>query len=290
MDENAKVTGKNTKTSVTTNSVVGSNAAAATVAVSVGTKPTEASSGTGVSVAAGLALAINNLTQNTYVKRGASFDMTGNNGGLTVKGKSVTTGDAHLLGVSLGTAGAGGLAAAVSYVKPKINTTLGVEGSGEVSLGRLDYVNVLNDVRSSSEANMLSLTASFGTALSGNALLVFNDTKATAKAANASGTLDRMYINGDLGAKGKAILAAATAGTAAVGISAAYVDVNSSNKAILDTDNFTATISGNLKVSTNQDLSRNTEANATTVAGALGMSVAAGINAAIARNRAYSEA
>ena len=105
-------------------------------------------------------------------------------------------------------------------------------------------------------------------ALQGNVLLVFNETDATAKVANASGTLGSLKINGDLGAASKSRFVGGAFGAHAGGLSIAYTDVDSVNKAVLDTDNFTATVTGDLTVSTGENTKRITEASATSVAAA----------------------
>ena len=272
----AKIIGANTRIAVTTESVVKANALSVTAAVSGG-----------VSAAAGVSVASNQLTQNTLVERGATIDMTGANGALKVKGTSATRADTFLAGVSIGS-GAAGLGAAASIVKPKLNTSVGVNGKGTASLGKLASVDVLNDVTSTATANVLSVSAG-GVALQGNVLLVFNDTDATAKVGSASGTLGSLRINGELGATGRSRLAAAAIGGVAAGASVAYVDVNSDNNAILDTDEFTATVTGDLTVSVGENENYKSQADAKSLAAAVG-GVAVSLNAAVARNRARNTA
>ena len=277
IDRSANITGANTKIAVTSESVVKANALAVTAAA-----------GGVVGGAAGVAIAANSLTQNTLVERGAKIDMTGENATLKVKGTSSTKADTFLLGVSIGS-GAAGFGEAASIVSPTLNTGIGTTGSGTVSLGKLASVDVLNDVTSSATANVLSVSAG-GVALQGNVLLVFNDTDATAKVANASGTLGSMKINGELGATGRSRLAAAAVGGSAGGVSVSYVDVDSKNNAILDTDNFTATVLGDLTVSTGEDDTRKTSADAASVAAGIAATVSVSLNAAVARNRAVNSA
>ena len=277
IDRSANITGANTKIAVTSESVVKANALAVTAAA-----------GGVAGGAAGVAIAANSLTQNTLVDRGAKIDMTGENATLKVKGTSSTKADTFLLGVSIGS-GAAGFGEAASIVSPTLNTGIGTTGSGTVSLGKLASVDVLNDVTSSATANVLSVSAG-GVALQGNVLLVFNDTDATAKVANASGTLGSMKINGELGATGRSRLAAAAVGGSAGGVSVSYVDVDSKNNAILDTDNFTATVLGDLTVSTGEDDTRKTSADAASVAAGIAATVSVSLNAAVARNRAVNSA
>ena len=277
IDRSANITGANTKIAVTSESVVKANALAVTAAA-----------GGVVGGAAGVAIAANSLTQNTLVERGAKIDMTGENATLKVKGTSSTKADTFLLGVSIGS-GAAGFGEAASIVSPTLNTGIGTTGSGTVSLGKLASVDVLNDVTSSATANVLSVSAG-GVALQGNVLLVFNDTDATAKVANASGTLGSMKSNGELGATGRSRLAAAAVGGSAGGVSVSYVDVDSKNNAILDTDNFTATVLGDLTVSTGEDDTRKTSADAASVAAGIAATVSVSLNAAVARNRAVNSA
>ena len=277
IDRSANITGANTKIAVTSESVVKANALSVTAAA-----------GGVAGGAAGVAIAANSLTQNTLVDRGAKIDMTGDSATLKVKGTSSTKADTFLLGVSIGS-GAAGFGEAASIVSPTLNTGIGTTGSGTVSLGKLASVDVLNDVTSSATANVLSVSAG-GVALQGNVLLVFNDTDATAKVANASGTLGSMKINGELGTTGRSRLAAAAVGGSAGGVSVSYVDVDSKNNAILDTDNFTATVLGDLTVSTGEDDTRKTSADAASVAAGIAATVSVSLNAAVARNRAVNSA
>ena len=72
------------------------------------------------------------------------------------------------------------------------------------------------------------------------------------------------------------------------GISVSYVDVNSKNRAIVDTDRISVTRSiGKLDVTTGANSHNKTEASTGAVAASVG-GVSAGINASIARNRAMS--
>ena len=274
IDGSARITGEKTKVSVTTHSVTGANAVAATIAGSGG-----------VAAAAGVAIASNSLTQNTSVDRG--FRMEADGGSLNVSGTSTTTADTYLLGVA-GGMGAVGLSAAISKVKPTLNTTLGAKGEGTASLGNLSSVSVLNDSASTASANVLSLSGG-AKSLQGSLLLVFNETDATAKLANVSAQeIDAVTVNADLEAKGDARLISVNVGGVAGGISVSYVDVNSKNRAIVDTDRISVTRSiGKLDVTTGAKGHNRTEASTGAVAASVG-GVSAGINASIARNRAMS--
>ena len=287
LDQSANITGANTKIGVTTNSVVNANALTVTAAAAGGDSETL---GIGVAASAGVAVASNQLKQNTLVDRGARIAMTGNNATLNVKGTSATRADSYLLGVSVAAAAAG-LGAGASIVKPTLNTSIGATGatSGQTALGKLATVNVQNDVTSTAAANLLSLAGGLGT-MQGNVLLVFNETDATAKVANASGTLGSLKINGELGATGRSRFASAAVGNVAAGMSVAYVDVDSENNAILDTDNFTATVTDDLTVSTGENANRRTLADARSLAAALAGTAAVSLNAAVARNRAENNA
>ena len=273
LDKGAVIKGDKTNVSVTTNSVAKANAVAASIAASGG-----------FGFAAGVAVASNNLTQNTSVDRGVKLDTNG--GTLKVSGASDTRSNTYLLGVS-GSMVALGLSAAVSKVKPTMNTTVGVNGSGTAELGKLSKVEILNDAVSEAAAKVLSISAG-AAALQGNLLLVFNDTDSTARMANASGTLDDVTINADLQANGDAKLASATVGGLAAGISVSYVDVNSKNRAILDTDNLTATF-GKLAVTTGEGKEGHKTTTAETAAISAGLGgIVAGSNISAALNRAQS--
>ena len=267
----AVIKGDRTAVSVTTNSVAKANAVAATIAASGG-----------FAAAAGVAVASNNLTQNTSVNRGVKLDTNG--GSLKVSGASDTRSNTYLLGVSVSTV-ALGLSAAVSKVKPTMNTTVGVNGGGTAALGKLSKVEILNDAVSEAAARVLSISGG-AVSIQGNLLLVFNDTESTARMANASGELDDVTINADLKADGDAKLASGTVGLVAAGISVSYVDVNSRNRAVLDTDNLTATF-GKLTVTTGEKGHNATSAATTAIAGSLG-AIAGGTNVSAALNRARS--
>ena len=275
LDNTADISGKDTRIAVTTYSDVNSKALSVTAGAG------------GIGAAAGWAQAGNDLKQETLVDSGAKINMTGDSGTLTVKGSSITDADSFLLGVSAGVT-AVGLGIGVAMVNPTVKTGIGITGTGTVSLGKLASVNVLNDVSSQATTNMLSISAG-AIAIQGNGLLVFNDTDATAKVANASGTLGSLKINGDLGAAAKSRFVGGAFGEFAGGLSIAYTDVDSINRAVLDTDNFTATVTGDLTVSTGENTNRKTEASATSVS-AKGGALAVGLNAAVARDRAQNYA
>ena len=276
LDKTADISGANTDIAVTTYSDV--NAKALSVSAGAGA----------LGAAAGWAQASNNLTQNTLVDGGAKINMTGDSARLTVKGSSKTDADSFLLGVAAGVTSAT-LGIGVAMVKPTVKTGIGITGTGKVSLGKLSSVNVLNDISSEATTNLLSVSAG-GIAIQGNGLLVFNETDATAKVANASGTLGSLKINGDLGAASKSRFVGGAFGAHAGGLSIAYTDVDSVNKAVLDTDNFTATVTGDLTVSTGENTKRITEASATSVAAAVSGGLTVGLNSAVARNRAQNKA
>jgi hypothetical protein len=136
--------------------------------------------------------------------------------------------------------GAVGLGVAVANVKPTVETTVGVVGNGVTTLDNFSRITIGNDTTSKAKANMLSATAG-AVGISANVLLVFNDTNATAKAANLAGSTSNLTINGLLGAEGVSDAVTMTGGAGAVGVNVSYVDVNSRNRAILDTDDLTAT-------------------------------------------------
>ena len=274
MDSNAIVTGDATNITVTTDSLLNASSVAAAVAISGG--------GAGT---AGLALTRNALTQNTSVDRGARVDLRGDSGTMKVQGKSTTTADSYLLGISGGSV-ALGLSAAIASVKPTLTTTVGVNGSGVTSLGKLKKLDINNDVDSEAETGILSLGVGY-LSIQGNVLLVFNETDSTAKAAAVAGELGSLTVNSDLQAKGNASLITATVGAIPVGINVSYMDLDSRTRAQLNTDEFTASVAGDLNVTTGAGGRNKTEAVTIAVAGALGAGVL-GINSSTTRNRAMN--
>ena len=284
LDDSASISGVNPNVSVTTDSIVNADAVALSAAI-----------GGGAGVAGGLGLVRNQLNQFTTAERGASIVNTGSSSGgsLTVKGKSSTTGNGLLMGLSGGTVGVG-LAAGIVNVKPSLETTVGVDGVGETVIRNLDTVQVLNDASSKANASVLSASAGVG-AVGANVLLAFNDTDALAKAANVSGNANRFAIDGQLDAEGSSDVMALSAGAVAVGVNVNYVDVNSTNKAELDAENFKLSVADKLSVTAGDATDkRTTSASTQSVTGTAGAgtagAVAVGVNVSIARNRAKNEA
>ena len=279
LDGKAKITGVNPNVNVTTDSVVNADTVGLAAAI-----------GGGAGVAAGLSYVRNELTQHTSVDRGASIVNTAsaNGGGLTVKGKSATTGSGLLMGLSVGTVGVG-VAVGIVNVKPTMNTSVGVNGAGSTTLERLGDVKVLNDASSKAAASVLSVSAG-AAAIGANVLLVYNDTNATAGAANVAGRMNSFAIDGQLDATGSSDVLAVAAGGAAVGVNVNYVDVNSINTAQLDATNFTPTIAKRLSVTAGDSTGkRTTSATTQSITGTAG-AIAVGVNVSIARNRALNDA
>ena len=270
-DAEEMVTGQ--KVSVTTDSVM--NASAYGIAAGV------AAYG---AVTTTITVAKNNLTQNTSVARGAAIRSSDGSGVLDVKGKSDSTANTGMLGVTAAI-GALGVGVSVANVKPTINTTVGYVGEeGETTLEKMDAVTIANQATSSGDATMIS-AAGGGVAVTTNVMLVYNDTDATAMAANLAGSMNTLSIEGDLGAKGNALIGAGIAAVGAIGVSVDHVDVNASNRALLDADNMTAAIK-TLNVRAGKDDKRfATETSALGVAASLG-GTNIGVNTAVARNRA----
>ena len=287
LHRSARIYGESTAINVNTVSVMKATAVSASAAVAASGVPLP----TGTAVAAGVAVASNRMKQNTIVEQGALANLTGEQGSLNVLGKSDTKSNSYLLAVALSNAGAAGsMGIAVSIVKPTVKTTVGAEGRENtyLDLGTMDAVNIENDVTSKAKADLISIAVGGGS-LSGNALVLFNDTDATVKAANLKGTYGSLSLKGNLDTKGESLLAAASiAGMTSVGLSVSYVDVHSRNDVLLDTDRMTATILGALTVTAGDD-DRTTEAKATSLSAGAGLT-ALSLNTAIARNRAVNNA
>ncbi|MBR6219322.1 MAG: hypothetical protein IKQ80_02020 [Clostridia bacterium] len=279
LDDDATIVGANPEVSVTTDSAVNADTVALSAAI-----------GGGAGVAAGLSFVRNELTQNTSVDRGAKIDNTNstNGGALTVLGKSVTTANSLLMGLSGGTVGVG-IGVGVANVKPTLKTTVGVNGSGTTTLNRLGTVKVQNDVSSTANANILAVTAGVG-AVGANVLLVYNDTSATAKAANVSGSMDDFTIDGQLDAAANSDAVSVAAGGVAVGVNVNYVDVNSDNTAELDADNFRATVAKKLSVTAGDEKGKRVTSAVTKSATGTAGAIAVGVNVSVARNRALNDA
>ena len=240
--------------------------------------------------AAGAAVVANRLDQNASIDRGAKLIMSDRNqpGSVNVHSKSDTSAASYLIGISSGTFNAAGLGVAVAIVKPKVYSTIGVNGKeGMTTLGNVGDVSITNVVDSEADTGLLSVSvAQVGASLSGNVLIVLNNTEAVAKAANSIGAMRTLTIKGDLSAEGDSKFLALQVGMAAAGASVSYVDVSSKNKAVLDLDAFTATISDKLTVATGMDTNRKTKAVALSIAAAIGKASTKMINVAIALNKA----
>ena len=228
-----------------------------------------------IAVNAGVAVAINRMTQNTGVGRGAS--VTANN--INIKANSATTADTGLLGVSVGAVGVA-LGAAVSQVNANVNTL--VEGA---TLKANGAVQLYNDVTSSATPKLLSVAAG-GVAAGGNVLLAFNDTQSRASVTGSTVNANTLNVVADLQGTATSKLTAAQVGAIAIGISVNYADMRADNRAILKDS---AVNVKNLKVRTGEGSHNNTSAEANTVAGNLGF-IAVNMNAAVARNNAHSYA
>ena len=277
VDGTASISGAAPKVNVTTNSNVNADAVAFTAAGSGG-----------FSMVSGVSIVRNDLTQNTSVDRGAVISSGNGKGTLTVKGKSTTRSENLLLGLSGGFVSMG-LGVAVSSAKPTLNTTVGVNGTGSTTLSNLDTAEIKNDVSSTAKGGVL--TASGGAAgIAANVLLVYNDTNATAKAANVAGSVGSFTIDGQLDAAGEATSIALSGGIGAVGANISYVDVNSTNTAALDARDFTIDISRKLSVIAGD--STNKRATSATTKGVTGTAggIAVAVNTSVARNRAVNDA
>ena len=236
----------------------------------------------------GLALATNNLTQDTTVERGVELSDAGKAATLNVTGTSTSKANGYLMGLSVGV-GAVGLGVSIVKVKPTLNTTVGVAGakSGTTTLKGIKDVNVLNDTSSNAKSDLLS-AAIGGVTVGVNVMTVYNDTDATAKVANLTGTVDSMKVSGQLDAKGVSNVTAVSAGAAGIGVTVNYVNVNSKNRAEADLTNGDLIINKKLSVTTGDaNYKRTTSAQANSTAAAAGLGVVA-VNTAIAHNRAQN--
>ena len=262
---------------VATHSVMGANAIAVSAAAGMGAG------------AGGLALATNNLTQNTAVERGVKLTDSASQGKLNVKGTSTTTADGYLMGLSAGV-GAVGIGVSIVKVKPTLKTTVGVDGakSGTTSLTGIKTLNIQNDVVSEAESNLLSAAVG-GVSVGVNVMNVYNDTDATAKAANLSGSVDELNVSGLLGAKGVSNVAAISASGIGIGVSVNYVDVHSNNRAEADLTNGGLTVKKLSVAAGDAQYSHQTSAKTNSVAAAVGAGVV-GVNTSVARNRAVNDA
>ena len=291
IDESAYISGTGTEVNVTTDSDTTVMSIAATVGLSLsagggedGDEPLADPTKNG-----GLSIAINKLSQNTVIERGAAIEAE--NGNVTVQAESDTTANAYLIS-GHGSAGrAAGMNGAIVYVRPNIKTTVGVEGDGPAatSLKKLNNVTVKNIVSSEADVGVLSLSVGLGGSFQGNALLVFNDTDALAKVANTTLDVQNLTIKSDLGAEGDSKMLAIVAGKAAVGISVAYVDVSSKSSAELDTSKVTGKIKGTLTVESGT-AGKKTKALAMGIAAQVGLYAAGGINVTLAKNSAENNA
>ena len=276
LDSTASIFGAKPEVSVTTNSVTRANTVAAAVAVSGGG-----------AVAAGFSAVVDDLTQNTLIEGGARIESTTGEGKVAVTGISDTEANTFLTSVDVGTV-AVGLSGAYTNVKPTQETTVGVHGAGPVQLKGIKNLDINNDITSKGESGLASISVGYG-ALQGSVMLVFNDTKAIAKAGNVSGDIGEMYIRSQPRVSGRSRVASAAGGVFAIGVSVNYVDIASENTAEIDMDSFTAKVGSLHVIAGLRDTEDATSAYAESIAGGIG-GAAVGVNTAIARNRATSNA
>ena len=229
-----------------------------------------------VSVNAGVALAINRLTQITGIGDGAS--VTGKN--ITVTATSETGADSGLLGVSVGGVGVA-LGAAVSQV----DTTVETEVKNATLTAKGGTVEVSNQVSSTAIPRAISL-AGGGVAAGGNVLLAFNNSRSNARVTGSTVTADTFNLAADLEAEASSTLTAAQAGLLTVGLSVNYADLQAYNRAMLKDSTVTAKT---VTVQTGRNDRNTTTARAETTAGNAG-AISVGMNAAIARNHSRSYA
>ncbi len=282
IESGTEITNVRGEIEVTTDSVVNVDTIAAAVAASGGG-----------AIVAGLALSVNNLTQNTEIERGVTIAAKADEQpDLTVKATSRTGANAMLLGAQAGFV-AVGMGAAIVKVKPQINTTLGWDGDEDrsTSLTNLGNVMVCNDVTSKAQTDILSATAG-AVAVAGNVLLVYNDTDALAKVGAVTGKVNKLNINGKMRAAGTAQVTAIVAGGVSVGVTVSYVDVNAKNTADLDATDFRLAVD-ELNVTSGEEITDKddwaVEAVAHSLASSMGL-IAIGVNVALARNRVQNNA
>ena len=294
MDSTADIsTDEAAEINVKTNTTQNANALAAGAAIGLG------------AANAGVSIASNKLTQTTSIDGGAKVNV-GEGSTINVKGVSDTRADAELLSIAGGIVAAN-ISAAKAHVQPTMNTGIGIQGDGKavINTNGEGSVNVENVATSTATPKLAAITAG-GAALSGSALLAYNDSDARAKIANADVDTGSILVNSVMRSTGTSELTSATIGALASGINSNYVDINSVNHAILDTTGGTihategVTVKNGDRTSTSASSKADgayngylydsySNAKASTVAGAVGL-INTGSNEAIARNRAVNTA
>ena len=254
----------------------------------------------------GVSIAGNKLTQITTIDGGALVDV-GEGSSINVKGVSDTRADAELLSIAGSALAAVNISAAKAHVQPKMYTGIGIDGDSKavINTNGAGSVNVENVSTSTATPKLASVTFG-GAALSGSALLAYNDSNATAKIANADVDTGSVLVNSVMKSTGTSELTSASVGALAAGINTNYVDLNSVNNAIIDTTGgmIHATEGVTVKNGDRTSTSASSEedgayngylydsysnAKATTLTGALGF-ITIGSNQAISRNRAVNTA
>ena len=287
IDDSADITGTNSNIYVTTEGMMKARTGAASAAVGM------TASGVGT-----VSVVNNSLTQNTSIDQGASLNIGGEGGNLHVKATSVTSGESMMISAAYSGTIALGLGFSMVNVNPEIHTTIGVNpktgANARTSLGKMKSVEIDNDVESSANSLLASISASMKAGIAGNVLLVFNDTDAEARIGRAGGEIGSLKVSGNLDAEGEATFAHLGVGfNASIGASVSYVDVNSRNIASINTDEFDGTVTGPVKVVTNDKREGKTSASVTSLSADAAFSPKGGavsLNAAVARNRAVSAA
>ena len=231
----------------------------------------------GISVNAGVSLALNRLKQSAHISSGAKVTAKGD---LTMTSTSRTTADSQLLGVSFGGVGAA-LGAAVSDLDAQV--TSAIDQSDVNVAGKL---TVKNDVASTATPRVLSVTAG-ALGIAGNVLLAFNNSVSKANIQESTIKAGSMDVISDLSGRGESSIAALGVGGMALGISVNYVDLRAQNLAAVHGG--TIEVEGDLNVLTGAGANRDTEAIAETVAASVG-ALSIGLNTAIARNNTKNNA
>ena len=239
--------------------------------------------GGAVGINGGVAVVTNRSTTNT-VLNGGNYTIRGD---VEVSAVVNANAESYIVGMALGGV-AVGLNGAVVNQHAKIYTQ--IQGNIASSLVASGNVTVSNDVAATAKTTVITL-AGGGVGVGGNVLLVFNNIEAIAAIINMPFTVSgNVTVTAGMNADAEAVLASATVGGVAVGLSTSYVGLNAKNLAYLEVLEGAICSAASIRIYAGSTGKQNSfNAAASTVAGGVA-GVNVGLNAAVADIHATNEA
>lgn len=239
--------------------------------------------GGAVGVNGGVAVVTNRSTTNTVLDNGV-YTISGN---VNVKAAVNTNAESFIVGFAVGGVALGLNAAVVNQHATVLTRIL---GDGKNTLVSRGHVTVSNETTATVRTSVITVVGG-GVGVGGNVLLVFNNMEATAAIINMPFKVSgNVTVNAGMNANSEAILASATVGGVAVGLSTSYVGLNAKNLAYLLLPDGSSAEAASIRIYAGTAKNQNGfQASASTVAGGAG-AVNVGLNAAVADIHATNDA